>query len=519
MIEHNDLRFEVGPTSQESDRQALNRKQAKRVVYTGCVVTLGGFVGISGLAGYGFYRLAKDNEPRVQYSYSYKPLNERPIDRLEEYIKFPNNNPPSSEVVKKYLINNYYLGKIGLDTFSDFELKTEKNDEINKTIGEKRIKLAFLGAEILAKVSPAKNIVVDEVEGEVTFEGRYFDVKNPRHLFILDELIEQNLYLLDSDKTPQEKFKAGKWIEDLNWLADSQVPVQFEADEIGYPPNGSLRALARFYGTLDNLGYKNLPEKIVYKPYLMDPYLGYAGGIYKSENQEIDVSESSGPDTIPHEEGHHLADVNTDFSQDKYNQLVAEAKAKTKNGYDEKEAYFTPGVMDAGKMRSNVEVEDYAETIRAYFWDGVAFRRRTAELKYKQSDAAIVLLAKYEFAKRLFKGEEFIKEGEVFSVHLGDVFAISDPDPVKQQIPLRLEPKETTALTDLVGDTNLVKILEGPVVTTYRGEEVKMWKVDIGSIRQGIGFEEKPDSAQGWIWEGWFGDKVLAKEADEFKSK
>ncbi len=519
MIEQHDLRFEVGPTSQESDKQALNRKQAKRVVYTGCAVVLGGFAGISSLAGYGFYRLAKDNEPRVQYSYSYKPLNERPIDRLEEYIKFPVENPPNSEVVKQYLINNYFLGRIGLDTFSDFELKTENSDEIKKIIGEKRIKLAFLGAEILAKVTPKKNIVTDEKNGAILFEGRSFDIKNSRHLFILDEIIEQNLYLLDSSKTPQEKYKASRWIEDLNWLADSQVPVQFEATEIGYPPNGSLRTLARFYRTLDNLDIKNLPKQIVYKPYLMDPTLGYAGGIYDPESKEIDIQKSSGESSVPHEEGHHQADVNVDFSQDKYNQMVADTKAGTKIGYDEKDVYITPGVLDAGKMGGSIEVEDYAETIRVYFWDGVAFRRRIAELKYKHSDAAVVLNAKYEFAKKLFKGEEFTKEGEVFSVQLGDVFAISDPDPVKQQISLRLEPKETTALTDLVGDTNLVKILEGPVVTTYRGEEVKMWKVNVGGIWPGLGFIEKSDTGQGWISEGWFGDKVLAKEADRFRGQ
>ncbi|MEK7580832.1 MAG: hypothetical protein AAB512_00985 [Patescibacteria group bacterium] len=519
MVEHNDLRFEVGPTSQESDKQGSNKKQANRVVYAGCAVVIGGFAGISGLAGYGSYRLVKDNEPRVQYSYSYQPLNERPIDRLEEYIKFPVDNPPKPEIVKQYLINNYYLGRIGLDTFSDFELKTEKSDEIKKTISEKRIKLAFLGAEILAKEVPNKNIAFDEKNGIITFEGRYFDVKNPRHLFILDELIEQNLYLLDSDKSPQEKYKASLWIEDLNWLADSQVPVQFEANDIGYPADGSLRALARFYRTLDGVGIKNLPKKIIYVPYLMDKDTGYAGGIYRSENQEIDVSESSGPDTIPHEEGHHQAYKNADFNQDKYNQLVAEAKAKTKNGYDEKDVYITPGVIDAGKMRSNVEVEDYAETMGAYFWDGVAFRRRIQELKYAKSDAAIVLEAKYDFAKLFFKGLEFTKEGEVFSVQIGDVFAISDSDPVKEPIPLRQEPMQNTVKTYYVLDTNSVKILEGPITTIFREEEVIMWKVEISSKEKDVGFVEKHDAGQGWISEGWFGEQVWANVAELFKSE
>lgn len=518
MYNERDPRLNIGPTEEQSDIQAVNEKRTKRVLYSGCAVILGGAAAITGLVGYGAYSLGKDRGPHVPQHFSYNPVNPGGVDRLEEYLQFPKSDPPTPEEVKKYLINNYYLGRIGLEAFADVELKTDSTDEVKKTINNERIKLAFLGADILAKEEPDKNIVTDRKNGEITFEGRYFDVKNPRHLFILDDLVEQNLHLIDPDKTPEEKYKASKWIEDLNWLADSQVPVQFEANNIGYPASGSIRVLARFYRKLDELGVKNFPKKIVYKPYLMDPDFGYAGGIYRDETQEIDISENSGQDAVPHEEAHHQQARNTDFSQAIFDQIVAQAKTKTTITYDEKDTYITPDVMKGG-LGSVVNFEDYAETIRMYFWDGVAFRRRIQELNYKKSDAAIVLQVKYDFAKKFFGGEEITKEGEVLDPKIGDVFVISDSDPTRLPIPLRLEPKETTALTDLVGDTNLVKILEGPVVTTYRGEEVKMWKVDIGSIKQGIGFEEKPDTAQGWISEGWFGDKVLAKEADEFKSK
>lgn len=517
MIERGDPRFDIGPTQSESDRFALAKKREERTANVGCSVLLAGAAGVLALAGYGAFRLADDRKEVPKDNFAYRLNGDDPLKRLEELIKFPENNPPSPEVVKQYLINNYYLGRIGLDAFSDFELKTGDSDEIKKTIGDKRIKLAFLGADILAKEEPDKNIVTDEKNGVVIFEGRYFDIKNPRHLFILDEIIEQNFYLLDTNKTPQEKYKASKWLEDLNWLADSKVPVQFEVKEIGYPPEGSLRALARFYRTLDRQGIKKLPEKIIYLPYLIDENYGYAGGIYRDEVQEIEISKSSGADSVPHEDGHYQSFRNVDYSQDIYNKIITEAKIRTTNVYDEKDTFINPDVLKGGG--GGVEVEDYAETIRVYFWDGVAFRRRIQELKYAHSDAAIILEVKYEFAKKFFKGEEFTKEGEVFDPKIGDVFEISDSDPQKAPIPLRQEPMQFAVFSDSVFDKNPVKVLDGPIVTIYRGDEVRMWKVEAGDIFREGEFDPRAEMKQGWISETWFGDRFLAKESEEFKSK
>lgn len=519
-MNENDPGLEIIP--KESDQDVLAKKPSKvRLAHNALNVGVfsGAGLAVLGFAAYGFVKFAQDRDSAEQY-YSYQPKNERPLERLEERISASEKNPPSSEEVKRYLIANYYLGKAGLEAFSDFELKTGDSDEIKKTIAQKRIKLALLGAEILAIQEPSKNILVDEQKGEVTFEGRYFDIKNPRHLFILDEVIEQNVFLIDPNKKPQEKYKASKWIEDLNWLADSNVPVQFEESEIGYPPYGSLRALARFYRTLDSLGIVDLPSKIDYVPHLIDEKLGYAGGIYDDGVEEIQISKSSGADTPVHEEAHHLAYRDKDYSQQKFNEVVDEAKREFQIIIDPKNVFISPYVLDSAMNGiSTTEFEDYAETINKYFWDGVAFRRRVAELKYTNSDAAYILAAKYEFAKRLFGGKEFTKEGEVFAVEIGDVFSISDPDPAKLVIPLRQEPKEITVQTDFVSDTNSVKILEGPVVTTYKGEEVKMWKVEGGDISPQGEFGPTDNMKQGWISETWFGDKILAKGAEDFIGK
>jgi len=519
MIEHNDPRLQICTDEHDQDIPSPKLSKSKKALIAYNVTVLSGAgLAFLGFAAYGFSKFVEDRRSSPQY-FSYQPKNERPLDRLEELIKFPENTPPEAEAVKRYLVANYNEGRVGLEAFSDFELKTGNSDEIKKTIRDKRIKLAFLGAEILALEDPEKNIVVDEVKGEVTFEGKYFDIKNSRHLFILDEIIGQNFILIDPDKTPEEQYKASKWIEDLNWLADSNVPVQFESNDIGYPPNGSLHVLARFYRTLDRLGIKDLPKKINYVPHLIDQRLGYAGGIYRSQDNEIDISESSGIDAIPHEEAHHQADVYSDFSQLKFNQLVNDVKSKVQGDYDPKDTFITPGVMDSAKTGSNTEVEDYAETIRMYFWDGVAFRRRIKELKYANSDAAVVLEAKYDFGKLLSRGDVFTKEGEVFSPQIGDVFEISDPDPAKVLIPLREEPIEQAVFTGNVRDTNDVKILEGPVTAEYKGEEVRMWKVVLGGINKDVGFAERHYAAQGWISEGWFGERVLAKEAEVFQNK
>lgn len=449
----------------------------------------------------------------VESGFVYHPSGSDSLDLLNQYFRYPQDKPPEKEEFKDFLFAQYELGRAGLEGFAEFQLKTDKSEEIKRIVAKKRTELAFLGAEIL-NLESDQAYKVDRIKGEITADGRAFDVGRDRDLFIVDEIINSNLKAIDKDKPGMERLRAKESVDDLLWLKDSNINLRFDSRNIGYPYEGSLALLARFYRKLDSMGVDNFAKEITFVDSIKDDALGFTGGLYFPDEEKILISGSGGQVAAAHEEAHHQSDINEVFGQANFDKVVADARQKFDITRDNRDAYISPWVIDIPNI--NPDKEDYAETIAQYYYDGVAFRSRIQELKYKNDRAAEVLEAKYNFAKKFFNGESYTLGGEPFNVQAGDVYTIVDTDPAGIPISLRETPIGDADSFPMVRNGNQVKIVEGPVKALYRGREVNMWNVvPVLSIAN---YDQNFDVAGGWVSEEWLGYKYWQSEAGQFVS-
>ena len=460
-----------------------------------------------GSSGYGGFRITKDfilpSIPKVDDKDSQE--NKNRIEDLEAYYSEFRNDAGDQDY-EKLLISEYHLAKESFNGFSGYELKTNYSDDTLEFIQDSRRVLLTDGADLVNRITNSEEFVIDQDEGWILAEDVVFNFRDTYQEFILDGIITQFLVISHPDSSAVSKFEATKKKEDLFRLARQNLPIVVNVDSFGFPPENLLINMARFYQEIKRLGYP-VPSEILFKFY---PGNGPAGGYY-DQTDDFFVTNNSGDGTVIHEWAHHQADENIEFSQQSFNETVRRGLDKQGLSLTEESVYVNSGVIDLLNPEGTL-VEDYAETIRLYFEDGVGFRKLLKTLYLGNEAAYEVLLAKYEYAKDFYGGKEFLSNGEEFKPKPGDIFFIDDPDPSRTPIGLRPEPIFEPISGPVVYKDDTVEIIEGPEeVEVPSGGKAKMWKVVVAVAASEAGIGIVPEWT-GWIWEIWLGSRFIPAE-------
>lgn len=413
--------------------------------------------------------------------------------------------------LERSLIGRYANARNNLIGYFEYQLQQTPNDEkLIEDLERQRKAIVTDGGILLKELFQSQSMSIDQNE-KISIDGVAFDLHDTFQLFLADQLIQLKIQVNNPDSNPHEITKAQREIEDLKWLREENSPIVFESDVFVLPSEKRLIYLATTVKIIQELDYP-LPTQITYRRYQDgDPGAGW----YDALTNTVYITEKSTDDTNIHEMAHHQADENQKFSQATFNQLVHSAieSIGDPSTLDLNRTFINRGVFDPTNMEKSL-IEDYAETLRTYFVDGVAFRQRIKDYELRGYPETQVLRAKYEFAKKFFKGKEYLHDGIVFEPQAGDVFAIDDPDYLRRGIGLRVFPTvERIFVSPPVGvyDQNKVLLLDGPVEVSdpVSGTSKKMWLVQLVNFEALQPDEKFKETTQkGWILEDWFGDKV-----------
>lgn len=464
-----------------------------------------------GLSGYGGHRIAKDFILPLMPKVNDEDLreNKRGIEGLEAYYSEYQSEQDTDEF-NRFLIAQYQQARVAFHGYSEYELKTDYSDNTLEFVQNGRRALLIDGSDLVNRIANGQELVIDQDEEWIQTGDVVFSFGNTYQEFILNGIITQSLVMNHPGFSPPSKLEAKKKREDLLWLARQDLPVVVKPDSYGLPPENVLINMARFYREIKRLGYP-IPSEILFKFY---PGEGPGGG-YDDRTNEMFITNNSGEGTVIHEWAHNQADENEEFGQGMFNErFFPDSESLTPVDLNF-EFFVNPGVLGKDSIEG-VMNEDYAETIRMYFEDGVGFRLLLKTLYIGDKTAFDVLWAKYNFAREFFGGKEFLTNGEVFKPKPGDIFSIRDPDPSRVPIGLRPEPIfDPVSGTPVVYDSDTVEIVEGPKeVKMSDGDKAKMWKVVVVFPISGLGKEEilVYSESSGWIWDIWLGSKSLPAE-------
>ena len=405
-----------------------------------------------------------------------------------------------TQLVSRYLdARNLFRG------FSSYELNQSQGSEIMEFVNRERLGLVFDGAVLFRDLVPNNEIEINQEKKWVKINGIEFDLDDLSQLFLADGIISQSLIVNHPNSSEEIKQEALGNLDDLYWLVNQELPIVFDKDVYGLPSESVLANLSNFYQKIVELDYP-LPSEIWFKRYAERDH--GAGWYDPPPLNRIVVTEKASDDTPIHEGLHHQAFNNPEFSQARFDETINAVKANIQGQYNVEDVYINPGVLDEDTPK-DVAVEDYAETLKTYFVDGIGFRLILKDLFLRQRLAYEVVQAKYDFARQFYDGSEYLKNREVFEPKAGDIFKIDDPDVSRSGIYLRLEPTfDTQPESPVVYDTDHVMILDGPklIVHPETGREVKMWKVRKVYYYDYYG-EVVLTNEIGWMWEIWFGYK------------
>jgi len=427
------------------------------------------------------------------------PKREKGIEGLLYYYNLKEDLDDNS---KELLISTYLDARQSFANFADYEFKTNYNDETRNFVSEQREKIVLDGCNLLGRLG--MDIKVSTDGRFVEFLGLTFHLENTYDQLLLDQIVFQEIAMARAEEHVGtiDKFQALKRQSDLIWLAQHNLPITFTNDSFPLITDDTLVYISRFYRTIKDLDYP-IPETIDYKIY---PGRGSVGRYFGSV---VEITNNSGPEAIVHESAHFQADVNKKFGQREFNKRVNRAKQDIVLNFED-HMYINKGVLDKS-WTDDPEIEDYAETIKVYFSDGVAFRRRLKELELLGDPAFPILKVKYDFAKEFFGGKEFVKMGGEFQPIFGDIFEISDPDKrLGSGIFLRPDPNlNRDGSYPVVHDTYKVLIDDGPVdfFDPETGVTKRLWHVQLVDF-PGEPYEYHNLNESGWVSQDWLGDKL-----------
>lgn len=490
---------------EETKKPRLSRKAAIRAAYSA------GYVSLLGWAIYGAYQCTDELNSRVSDDGNTPAKRERGIEGLDYYYALSENF--DHEEARKIVTAEYQIARDSFNYYAAYELKTDYTEGTEAFIKQQLYDLAIDSAVLLKRYYGFSDIKIDQNERKVDFPGTLeFDLDNRYDLVLLDGLVNSILGYSNPDNSSEAKFTAAKRYDDILWLSQQDLPVTIRERTFAYPENNMLTNMSRFYRTLD--GTYPRPVEVVFYPFAV----GDSAGHYRG-NSIIYLTEQTDGLGFIHEAGHHQADENGQFSQERYDEVVRGAIARVEEKLGKSFNIGPSSITDYAKKNSS---EDYAESFMTYFSKGVEFRFKLKELKSKGDPNYEVVLAKYNFFKDFWHGEEYIKDGEELNPQIGDVYKISDPDGYELGIGLRHQPNVDTGRNyPAIYHDDRVKILEGPVdyLDSETGEVMRLWKVILVNIASSDGTIAEVVDREGWIREYWLGDVELHAARSGFEEK
>lgn len=436
---------------------------------------------------------------------------EKGLAGIDSYYNLKDTTEKLKAEQRNIVRSEYLLARRAFASFADYELKTQSSGDTNDYITQQRYNLAIDGANLLKNYYGFKDINVDQDKSQVEIPDiRKFDLKNPFDLIILDEVVNDAIVDFDDTLVQRDRKRAAFELKDIVWFANSGINAEVREGTFGYPKDKVLVNFARYFRTLDELGYQK-PKKIVFRSYVGDG--SEKSGFYVSGSQEIYLTDDAGEDSIVHEGAHFQASQNQEFSQRKFDDIVEGelTAARSSDNFDVRNTV----VSDYAVTNST---EDYAETFMFYFSRGADFRFNLKKLQLVNNPAYGVLKAKYDFAKRFFGGREYLLDGEVFDPKDGDSYKISDPDGATGGIYLRPDPNLNKSANYPIVHNDFEVLLEtGPEeFVDENGFVKKLWFVKYGVSNPDGSFADIKDkegkAIEGWISGEWFGDIVVRSD-------
>lgn len=489
----------------ETKTPRLSRKAAIRAVYSA------GYVSLLGWAIYGAYQCVEESNSLVSDDGIAPAKREKGIEGLDYYYALSENF--DHEEARKIVTAEYQIARDSFNYYAAYELKTDYTEGTEAFINQQLYDLAVDSAELLKRYYGFSEIKIDQDERKVDFPGTLeFDLDNRYDLVLLDGLANSILGYSNPDNSSEAKFIALKRYDDILWLAQQDLPVTIYERTFAYPENNMLTNMSRFYRTLDE-DYPR-PVEVVFYPFAVGDSAGHYIG-----NSIIYLTEQTDGFGFVHEAGHHQADENGRFSQERYDEVVRSAIVRMEEKLGKSLNLDASSITDYAKKNSR---EDYAETFMMYFSKGVEFRFKLKELKSNGDPNYEVVLAKYNFFDEFWHGEEFTGDGEELNPQIGDVYRISDPDGRELGIGLRPQPNvDTDSDYSAIYHDDRVKILEGPVdySDSETGEVMRLWKVILVNIASSDGTIAEVEGAVGWVREYWLGDVELHAARAGFEEK
>ncbi len=426
------------------------------------------------------------------------PAEKQGIDGIADFYGL-DRGEGIDEFDKAILIDQYKLAKLAFTNYGSYELLTYNSSETTELLKQGRRSLLIDGANLINKVKEREFFQIDEEKDSIKYldQDLEFKLGDTYSEFLLGGIIDQLIEINSSENPVEKQEEAIAFLKDLIWLSGQNLPIELKSDSYSFPNIQILSNMSRLYRTLAELKYP-APSTIIFGPYSKEHD---AAGWYTIEKNRVIVTSNAKPTSIVHEEAHHQADENPQFSQERFDEMFQNIVSQQGLDLENKDIYVSDYAM------KNL-VENYAEVIEAYFTDGIGFRNQLKSLYLSGNPAYEVKKVVYEFAQDFFGGKQYLRNGEEFFPAPGQVFKIEDPDPNQNVgIYLREEPKvgDEEGRPRVFGNES-VRILDGPKEMTFSpGKTVLAWKVEpvisVNNDYNSTGFE-------GWIWEIWLGDRI-----------
>lgn len=266
---------------------------------------------------------------------------------------------------------------------------------------------------------------IETKERKVNFKNRVFEIDNSLHFQVLAGVLEQEFkdYLSQRGKQTiwaYEQQEKEKTLSDLFWLLEEGLPISIDSEAFPFLTTKNLILISRLFQALQKANLP-FPREISYsKP---KPHSNLAGGYFDHAQPPefrftIFITNRAGFGAPVHEIGHFLSDATYLNPQDlrlaKINQSKYEEQIIVAAGGVENLKQYRNFLAKDEKGEINLS-EDYASTLEAYFIEGAEFRE---ELHYwEETDPSVyrILVAKYEFMKKVLAGLESRSDGEILA--------------------------------------------------------------------------------------------------------
>lgn len=427
--------------------------------------------------------------------------------------------------IKNFLIGKSYDGPIFQQILANnpSEATVSLSHQVSRDYFERGV--AFLQLKLPDNIKPSFR----DSEGKIlVFQNRQFDLSNLYQFHLAQALLDKSLEVYLPENSPQRS--EGSIVNQLNllwWLKDQEFNIRFEPDSYAFfEPDKMVAVAGSLYHTQNDIPkppliqFYRLDDPQYREPENADGYYActsfqnigevalriFNGDFFQQKKCPILSSNIQDNNGIVHEIGHYVGFNSERFNQDQYNKRIGKIRDLFKEQIThQSDTYLSEHAADHYQ-------EDFAETFSWYITKGSDFRQLLQQMRWWDTGAHKILLAKYQFFKEKFGNKEFLLNGiladsfDLGARHdlAGKTFLVKNmsPEPFKSQgIHLRKNPGDLGSIDEslVVYDGQLIRISQGPVIwgNSRTGETYTMYKVSAINNEAEI---------TGWLAIEWLGE-------------